>query len=243
MLSIFIKDIFEGISKYQILSDFVVPFVFDFVVPLVMGLWLEKKYEITKKVTNLTKTISKQIGINSVHNTVQQKSGRDSISNTKQNKITTLFGKPTFNFRDNGPTASTEEKAKGNPQTIEMNFPTYDGVLEKKQLEICRKVKDISKKLCGEGLDLQRNYELSMVAVNSSEVTIAASRFLEMYRDILRVFAGISKGDSRKDFQELQQVVSALERATRDEDTGKVILKQIEYCEKATWKLIVSFPL
>jgi len=243
MLSIFIKDIFQGITKYQILSDLIVPFIFDFVVPIIVGLWLERKYQITVKILNLTKSVSKQIGINSLQNTVQQKSGRDSVSTTKQNKITTLFGKNTFNFDENQPTVGTEENAKGIPQTSEITNPGYDGVLDKKQLEICRKVRDISKKHCGEELNILASYESCMLAVNNSEVVIGASRFIGMYRNVLKVFAGISKGESNKDFQEFQQVVSALEQATRDVETEKVLLKQIEYCEKATWKLIVSFPL
>lgn len=243
MISIFIKDIFQGVSKYQIIADFVIPFIFDFVVPVLLGIWLERKHKFTEKIMSIVKFVNKQTGAGNLQSAVQQKSGHDSNSNVHQNKITTFFGKNTIRIEEPTQKIGTEEEAKSIPEALEMKVPAYNGVLDKKQLEVCRKVKDISKKHCGEELDIQSAYELGMLAVNNTEILIAASRFVEMYRGVTRVFLGITKGDNKKDFQEFEQVVTALEQSTRNQDTEKALLKQIEYCEKGIWKLIVSFPL
>ncbi len=243
MISIFIKDIFQGVSKYQIIADFVIPFIFDFLVPVFLGIWLERKYEIIEKIISIVEIVNKQTVVGNLQSAVQQRSGHDSNSNVHQNNITNIFGKNTIRIEEPTQKIGTEEEAKSIPEAIEIKTPTYNGVLDKKQLEICRKVKDISKKHCGEEHEIQSAYELGILAINNTEILIAASRFVEMYRGVIRVFLGITKGGNKIDFQEFEQVVTALEQSTRNQDNEKALLKQIEYCEKGIWKLIVSFPL
>lgn len=241
MISNFIKDIFQGVSEYQIIADFVIPFIFDLLVPVLIGIWLERNHKIIKKIMSIVKFVNKQTGVGNLQSSVQQRSRHDSISNVNQSKTTNFFPRITNQIEVPTQKIGTEEEAKSIPETLEIKVPTYNGVLNKIQLEVCRKVKDISKKHCGEVLDIQRAYEQGILALNNTEILIAAARFVEMYRDVTVVFLGITKGNNKKDFLEFEQVVIALEQATRNQATQKALIKQIEYCEKGIWKLIVSF--
>lgn len=242
MIGNLIKGFFQGESKYRIVADYVIPVIFDFIVPILLGIYFEKKYKITEKIISVVKRVNKQTGQNNLQSAVQQESGHDSYSTVHQNKITNFFGRQTFEFKEATQKIGTEEEAKNIPEALETKVPIGSGILGKKQLEVCRKVKDISKKHCGEELDIQNDYERCVLALNNTEILIAASRFVDMYRKITRVFSGISKGENKKDFIVFKEVVDKLEQSTRNEEPEKALLTQIVYCEKGIWKLIVSFP-
>jgi len=77
-----LKNIFSGVSIYQLLVDIFIP-----IATFVLGIFLEYKYHITNTITQKIDLKFRQSGKNNIQGISKQKSGRDSINSLSSTSI------------------------------------------------------------------------------------------------------------------------------------------------------------
>ena len=111
-----LKNIFTGVTTYQLLEGIVLPTIFF----IISGIFVEHKYQITNRITKRLNLKPKQTGESNAQVISSQESGRDSINTASSTSIKgPLIGKQINNYQPSmTPTIAQPEDALKPPESL-----------------------------------------------------------------------------------------------------------------------------
>ncbi|OQA83419.1 MAG: hypothetical protein BWY29_00276 [Microgenomates group bacterium ADurb.Bin238] len=214
-----LKNIFVGVSVYQILEGVALPIIL-----FILGIFIEHKYQITNNIFNKFNLKLKQSGENNAQSLSKQESGRDSINTSSSTSIKgPFFGQQ--NIYSSTPTVAQAEDALKPPEPLldtEYNGTNTDYIINcfekhSKKLGVTSTFKD----------DL---IEVHKDLNTYKNVDVSSARYFSVFKDVMenltkseifceREGADLAIAEVNNTFDKLEKLMSKPNKKLSDLET------------------------